>query len=150
MKVYLVQHGPSMPKELDPQKSLSLEGEAKTRKIAEFLRKINLEVDTLWHSSKLRAVQTAQIIDKAINFGHIEEKNNLNPLDPVSGMPEKILAFGRDLMIVGHLPFLEKLASLLLTGSEENQPIQFKNSGVVCLVYEERWQITWLVIPDLV
>ncbi len=150
MKLYLIQHGLAQPKEWDPLKPLSPEGEAQTEKTAEFLKRIGLKVDTLWHSPKHRAVQTARIIDERINCGHIQERDDLNPLDSVSKMPELIRQEGRDLMIVGHLPFLEKLVSLLLTDSEENQPVQFSNSGLICLEYEERWRLVWAVTPDLV
>jgi len=150
MKVYLVQHGLSQPKEWDPQKPLSPQGEAQTQKVAEFLKRAEVKVDTLWHSPKLRAVQTAQIIDKQINCEHIQERSDLNPSDSVSEMPANILSKGKDLMIVGHLPFLEKLVSLLLTRTEENQLVQFENSGIVCLEYEERWKLIWALSLDLV
>ncbi len=150
MKLYLIQHGLAQPKERDPQRPLSPEGEAQTEKIAVFLKRIDVKVDTLWHSPKHRAVQTARIIDNEINCGHILERDDLNPLDSVSEMPELIRQEEKDLIVVGHLPFLDKLVSLLLTGSEENQPVQFSNSGVVCLEYEETWRLVWAVTPDLV
>ena len=36
-------------------------------------------------------------------------------------------------MIIGHLPFLSNLASVLLTGKKKHSPISFKYSGVVCV-----------------
>jgi len=35
-------------------------------------------------------------------------------------------------MIVGHLPFLEKLTSYLVTGDEEELVLQFPTAGIVC------------------
>jgi phosphohistidine phosphatase len=54
-------------------------------------------------------------------------------------------------MIVGHLPFLSKLASLLLTGSESSETVAFKQGGIVCLKCKDKnlWQIDWMITPEL-
>jgi len=149
MRLYLIRHGISLPEEKDPEKSLSQEGKEQTQKIAEFLKTKSVKVDAIWHSPKLRAIQTAQIISKSIFCPEIQERNDLNPLDSVEKFPEEIQSLNKDLMIVGHLPFLQKLASLLLSGSETNQFISYKNSGVVCLEYTDTWKIAWMVTPEL-
>ncbi len=150
MKLYLVQHGLSLPEEKDPKRPLSPEGEVQTQKMAEFFKAEKIRVDFLWHSQKLRAIQTAQIISKSISCPEISERNDLNPLDSVSEFPEKIKSLNKNLMIVGHLPFLEKLASLLLTGSENYKIVSFKNSGAVCLEYTDTWMIIWIITPEQV
>jgi len=149
MKLYLIQHGIALPEEKDPEKSLSPEGKEETQRTAEFLKTKNIEVDAVWHSPKLRAIQTAQIIVNSILFSETKERDDLNPLDPVENFPEEIKSSNKNLMIVGHLPFLQKLASLLLSGSDTNQFISFKNSGVVCLEYTDTWKIAWIVTPAL-
>jgi len=149
MRLYLIQHGLALPEEKDPEKSLSQEGKEQTQKIAEFLKTKSVKVDAIWHSPKLRAIQTAQIISKSIFCPEIQEINDLNPLDSVEKFPEEIQSLNKDLMIVGHLPFLQKLASLLLSGSETNQFISYKNSGAVCLEYTDTWKIAWMVTPEL-
>jgi phosphohistidine phosphatase len=149
MNLYLVQHGLSLPEEKDPKRPLSPEGEEQTQKIAEFLKIRGIKVECIWHSSKLRAIQTAQVISKLISCPEILERNDLNPLDSASKFPEEIKSLNKNLMIVGHLPFLEKLAALLLTGSEGYKIVSFKNSGVVCLEYTGTWEIAWMIIPEL-
>ncbi len=149
MKLYLIQHGISLPEEKDPEKSLSPEGKEETQRTAEFLKIKNIKVDAVWHSSKLRAMQTAQIISNSIFCSETKERNDLNPLNFVENFPEEIKSLDKNLMIVGHLPFLQKLASLLLSGSETNQFISFKNSGVVCLEYTDTWKIAWMITPVL-
>ena len=108
MKLYLIQHGLSLPEEKDAKRPLSPEGEEETQKIAEFLKARKIKVDSIWHSSKLRAIQTAQIISKFISCPEIRERNDLNPLDSVSKFLEEIKSLNKNLMVVGHLPFLEK------------------------------------------
>ncbi len=149
MRLYLIQHGISLPEEKDPEKSLSPEGKEETRRIAEFLKTKNIEVNAVWHSPKLRAAQTAQIIVNSIFCPETKERDDLNPLDSVEKFPQEIKSLDKNLMIVGHLPFLQKLASLLLSGSETNQFISFKNSGVLCLEYTATWKIAWMITPVL-
>jgi len=55
-------------------------------------------------------------------------------------------------MVVGHLPFMARLASYLILGQIEPPVIRFQNSGIVCL---ERladvsgWQIIWALMPKV-
>lgn len=150
MKLYLVQHGLSLPEEKDPQRQLSEEGKEVVGKVAKFLKAKNIKVDHIWHSKKMRSVQTAQIIADSISHITIDERNDLNPMDSVDKFPNEFQKLNKDLMIVGHLPFLQKLASLLLTGSDNLESISFKYSGVICLECQERWKIGWFLTPDLV
>jgi phosphohistidine phosphatase len=54
-------------------------------------------------------------------------------------------------MIVGHMPFVSRLAALLLTGFEAPPVVTFVNAGLVCLerTGDNRWQVEWSVTPDL-
>ncbi len=149
MKLYVVQHGLSLSEDLDPEKSLSLDGEEQSRIIAEFLKEKSVQVDALWHSPKKRAVQTAHILSESLASPEIQERKDLNPLDPVGPVREEIELLGKNLMIVGHLPFLQKLVSLVLSGTEDSQLISIKNSGVICLEYTDSWKLLWAVIPEL-
>ena len=59
---------------------------------------------------------------------------------------------GESLMLVGHLPFMEKLAAYLLSGSIENLMVKFQNAGIVCLDKETdsgSWFIKWTLVPNL-
>lgn len=149
MKVYIVQHGLSMSEEMDPEKSLSPEGNKQSRIVAGFLREKNIRVDSIWHSPKKRAVQTARIMAEILACPETQERKNLNPLDPIGDLPGEIKSLNKDLMIVGHLPFLQKLASFFLSGTEDNQFISFRNSGAICLEYTDSWKLLWTVVPEL-
>lgn len=148
MKLYLIQHGLALAKEEDPERPLSTHGKAQTQRTAEYMKSRSIKVETIWHSTKLRAVQTAEIIAEALACGKIQARDDMNPLDAVDKLPGEILASNKDIMIIGHLPFLQKLADRLLIGSEESGIIAFKNSGVVSLDYDEKWKIDWLVSPE--
>ncbi len=149
MKVYIVQHGLSMPEEMDPEKGLSPEGKEQSRHVAEFMREKNIRVDAIWHSPKKRAAQTAHIMAEILVCSDTQERKDLNPLEAIGNIPGEIKSLDKNLMIVGHLPFLQKLASGLLSGTENNQFISIRNSGVICLEYTDTWKLLWTVIPEL-
>ena len=56
-----------------------------------------------------------------------------------------------DLMQVGHLPHLQRLASLLITQEPEQNPVAFHNSGVACLERnkDHSWSLRWAITPQL-
>jgi phosphohistidine phosphatase len=55
-------------------------------------------------------------------------------------------------MVVGHLPFMERLVSHLVAGSPETFVVRFQNSGIVCLDTEidtDLFFIRWTLFPRL-
>ena len=66
MKVYLVQHGKAVDKSVDPERPLSDEGTQQTQAVADFIASLNIKVECIWHSGKMRAHQTAEILSKAV------------------------------------------------------------------------------------
>lgn len=152
MALYLVQHGRSLPGEVDPERGLSKEGTADTRRIADVARGYGVRVTLIVHSGKKRARQTAEILAAALQPARgIEESDGLNPLDDVSALAETIDP-GGDVMYVGHLPFMERLTSSLVTGNAEKPVFIFQNSGIVCLdrnPVTQEWAIRWTLMPKI-
>lgn len=153
MILYLVQHGEATTKEISPDRPLTEKGKSDVLRISKFLKEAGVKINMLWHSSKLRAIQTAQIFAEIIevNKENILERQDLSPLDPVNNVQKEIVKNDVDLMIVGHLPFLQRLTSLLLVGSESEVLVRFSQGGVVCLKQkEDKWHLVWEVIPELI
>jgi phosphohistidine phosphatase len=150
MALYLVQHGKSLPKDQDPQKGLSQEGVAETERIAQVAKGYQVRVLKITHSGKTRARQTAEIFDAALKpSGGIHERSGLNPMDDVTVFAETV-DNTEDSMLVGHLPFMERLTAYLITGSFEKPVFKFQNSGIVCLDKDpatESWVIKWALMP---
>ena len=152
MKLYLVQHAKAASKEADPERPLTAEGRRDVEKVAALIKPSKLAVDELWHSGKTRARQTAEILARVITIhNEMAAHDGLAPNDDVGVIKEEIETARQDLMIVGHLPFMAKLASLLLTGSESASLVAFKQGGIVCLNSENgnNWQIDWMMTPEL-
>ncbi len=84
MALYLVQHGKSLPKNIDPDQGLSEEGVAETKRIAETAADYGVNVSHIKHSVKTRAHKTAEIFASALNPPKgIAEVGGLKPLDDV-------------------------------------------------------------------
>ncbi|NOY07376.1 MAG: phosphohistidine phosphatase SixA [Spirochaetes bacterium] len=149
MHVYLVQHGEPVPKEQDIKRPLSEKGRSIVEKLANACAVYGLTAKNIYHSTRLRAKQTAEILGFQLDIP-VTEKAGLEPLNPVRPFYEEIENSDGDIMIVGHLPFLERLVSLMITGEEDKKPLQFQQGGLVCLIKSEEnlWSVTWTVFPS--
>ena len=152
MRLFLVQHAQAASKQADPERPLTEDGRRDIQKIAAFIKPLNLSVSYLWHSGKKRAAQTADALAEVVEVRtETTARDGLAPNDDVAVIKNEIEAAQHDIMFVGHLPFLSKLASLLLTGSESAGAVAFKNAGIVCLERSEdnKWQLDWMIVPEL-
>lgn len=151
MRLYLVRHGEALSEVVDPSRPLSEEGKAQTHKIAQFLLKGGFNVDTIFHSTKKRAQETAVILRNALNPAcPMTPKDFLGPHDPTDGIFQEIQRRTDDMMIVGHLPFLAKLLSRLVVGDEKPLLADFQPSSVVILKNTDSsiWQMVALISPQ--
>jgi len=154
MHIYLVQHGESKPEEIDPERRLTEDGRRAVQKVADFLRMSGaLEVDTIWHSGKPRAQQTAELLGPATHAGEgaVMQHDGLAPKDAVEPIQRELEQESSNVMIVGHLPFLGRLAALLLTGNADKEVVAFQFGCVVCLNRDDagRWKLEWMIVPKL-
>ena len=150
MKLYLVQHGNSLSKEENPECPLSDKGEQDVQRMSSHIKKINVNVERLLHSTKLRAKQTAEILAPAVSATP-EEMVGLKPMDSVEEIQAKLAQWEGDTMLVGHLPFMSKMVSLLLGRNPDTPTVQYQQGSVVCLEQiENRWVIKWMLTPYLI
>ncbi len=152
MAVYFSQHGKSASKDIDPQRGLTREGVAEVTRVASALADAGITFDVIWHSGKARASQTAEIFAGLLNSREgVCERAGIDPLDDVEALGDE-LSKERDELYVGHLPFMERIISYLVTGDPDGRIIKFQNGGIVRLDWDreaERWVIGWTVFPNL-
>ena len=152
MALYLVQHGKSLSKEMDPEQHLSETGIAETQNIARVAAGYQVAVARIHHSVKIRARQTAEIFAEAFHPVHgVHQIDGMKPMDDVT-MVAPGLNPEDALMLVGHLPFMARLTAYLITGRTEPSVFKFQNSGIVCLDRqpgETNWQIVWTLMPHI-
>jgi phosphohistidine phosphatase len=152
MALFLVQHGISLAKDVDPDQGLSETGIAETRTIARVAAGYNVPVRRIHHSVKTRARQTAEIFAESLHPADgVHQIDGIKPMDDVTAIapglkPEDAL------MLVGHLPFMARLTACLVTGRIEPPVFKFQNSGIVCLdklADDNLWQIVWTLMPHI-
>ena len=152
MKVYLVRHGEAVSSGVDPKRPLSEQGRADVRKVAAFIKPLGISVEHIWHSDKLRAAQTAEILAESVKVNKgCSEHEALGPNDDITILAGELDAYDTDVMIVGHLPFLAYLTSLLVAGKETANVAAFDAGSFACLNRNNpgQWQIEWMVTPEI-
>jgi len=153
MEVYLVQHGAAEQKSADPTRPLIEQGREDVRRVAAFAARMGLVIglSQIRPSGKTRAEQTAAILGEALSpVDGVVEVSGLAPNDDVEPMAEALARESQPVMLVGHLPFLARLAGLLLAGDVGRGVVRFRNGGIVCLVREaDRWSVAWVLTPEM-
>jgi phosphohistidine phosphatase len=152
MYLYLMQHGEAKSKEEDPTCSLSEKGTEDVRKIAEFARGMNIEVQRIFHSGKERALQTAQMLEGYIKVTmSVENTDGLAPMDEPEIWLTRLSDIKENTMLVGHLPQLDRLSALILTGSKGRGIIDFQRGCIVCLKRDDdgNWTVDWITKPGM-
>jgi phosphohistidine phosphatase len=151
MKIYLVQHAEAKKEEEDPERGLTEKGIKDLKKIGNFIQKLNLKVSKIYHSGKKRAYQTAEILKEYLKLENSVEKiDGIAPMDEPELIFEKIKNFNEDIIIVGHLPNLSKISSLLISGDKSKEIISFKMGSILCLEKKEDfWVVNWFLKPDI-
>jgi len=152
MALYLVQHGRSLSKDQDPDEGLSADGIVETERIALLAKDCGIGLLQIRHSVKTRARQTAEIFAKALNPKEgIREISGIKPMDDVAEFAAGIDP-AEDIMLVGHLPFMDRLTAFLITGSMDRPVFKFQNSGIVSLDKDpatQAWVIRWSLMPHI-
>ncbi|MCF8095676.1 MAG: phosphohistidine phosphatase SixA [Desulfobacteraceae bacterium] len=151
MSLYLVQHGKNLSKEIDPEQSLSEEGRKEVEHIGETASGYDVLVGKIRHSGKKRAEQTAEIFAEKLDVKDVAEAEGLKALDEPAEFGKNVNP-GENLMLVGHLPFMERMASWLTTGSMDYTVFKFQNGGIVCLDKlpdSEYWAVIWALVPAI-
>jgi phosphohistidine phosphatase len=153
MRIYLAQHGLAVSKEVDPERPLSEEGWEDMRHLARFLEGAGLRVGLVLHSGKIRAQQTAALLAEVLlPGGQPQSRDGLNPNDPVEPLAVETTGWATDTLLVGHLPFLGRLATRLLASDPERQILGFQPGTMACLERDPagQWMLAWMLRPELI
>jgi len=148
MLLYLVRHGEAQSEPADPSQSLSERGLRDVQKMASHLAGLSLPIDVIFHSRKIRAKQTALVFAEFLNPGEgIKETDHLGPLDDPSEWEQRLRNRDVNIMLVGHIPFMPKLFSLLTCGFIDDSTITFGNTSVACLKRQNdgSWILQWMI-----
>ena len=153
MELYLMQHGPNLAKDQDPEEGLSPEGIEVVQAAAQALAKLGLTLDALVASPKKRAQETAALVAKAIGYGgEVITTKKVKAMAPtgdtlafLAGLEGK-----KRVLIAGHLPSLALLASQILSAGQGGE-VAFERGGVCRIDVEDvaqaRGKLIWYLPP---
>ncbi len=149
VKVYLVQHGQAKPEGEDPQRPLTDRGADDVTWVAHWaIDRFGVRPSRVIHSGKARARETAEIWGRSIGVDP-EEGDALAPNDDPTTWARRLAAETGDVMLVGHLPHLGMLATLLLTGNSDRQLVGFRQGSLVAVEHTDAgWAVTLLLPPS--
>jgi phosphohistidine phosphatase len=156
MELYIVRHGiaeEKFPDGTDAARALTDEGRRKTARAARGLAALGVRPDLIVSSPLLRARQTAEVLAEALRPAEgIAEAQWLSPGIPPAGTVRQLARLAhRSVLLVGHMPDVSALASLLLTG-RPSADIVFKKAAVCALSFDGRARagcarLEWLLQP---
>lgn len=136
MELYLMQHGLSLSKELDPEQPLSPVGRDQVQKAARAARLMGLNFDLMVTSPKKRAQQTAALLAEAVDYptGGIRVTDAVKAMTPwastLAYLEEMQQRFElQRVCIVGHMPSIGEIVSAIIT-SGCKAAVQIENAGI--------------------
>ncbi|MBI4430945.1 MAG: phosphohistidine phosphatase SixA [Candidatus Omnitrophica bacterium] len=161
MQIYLMRHGEAFSPSEDSKRPLMEEGKRQVALVSRFLKDhSSVSVNEVWHSTKLRARQTAEIFAKEFGLTvPVEEVGNLEPDDNPELIMEDLASLTQSILIVGHMPHLSYLTSLLVFGRADAGSFEFELASVAALSFEpgrgnpissgKSWSLQWMLGPAL-
>ena len=93
--------------------------------------------------------RTVEKVDKFMN-GRGKDKKFIGA-QSVEEFIADIDVWQEDTLVVGHLPFMARLVSRLVTGEMERECVRYTPGSIVCLEREapEQWVLAWMLRPEL-
>ena len=154
LRLYLIQHGEAVAKGVHPDRPLTDSGRDDVRLVGTLLAGAGVKISRIINSGKVRARQTAEILASAVAPGIAVDNvtSGLAPNDSTDWLANAIDGWAGETLVVGHLPFMGRMVSRLVAGSEERGVVDFRPATVVCVEREEAgggWTIVWMVRPEL-
>lgn len=166
MKLFLIRHAVAEDREEfrsqnpnDELRPLTEKGRKNFSKLCVTLHPYFTNVDLVVSSPYTRSKETAELFISSIGLDTFAEAPELVPHSPPIAFAKWLrnhARTNREVVVIGHEPFLSLFASYLLTGHE--LPIlSFKKSGVACLeisTFSEMGprsaHLAWLISPKLI
>ena len=144
MPLLLVHHADAVSPAVDSMRPLSRSGHDQASRVAAAVATLDFVPELIWHSSKLRARQTAEALFLGCNqSATVGPVRGLLPGDPPSWLRDQLAHESRAIALVGHFPHLPALLSALI-GDERPFPLH----GCVLLEPDgDLWHEVWRFAP---
>lgn len=134
MELYLVRHAIAVDGTPDDARPLSEEGRQRFAEVVKGLHKLGVKLERIYHSPKLRAVQTADLLTPLLQGETI-----VTPYLAEVPSPQLLQAIqGSAVALVGHEPWISDLCAWLVMGEHQGQHFPFKKGGIAHLEGEPK------------
>jgi phosphohistidine phosphatase len=154
MHVYLIQHAEAVSSDINLERPITERGARDTERLAIFARKhLGAGISRIYHSGKTRARQTAEIFAHHLDLDSaLTQADALDPDSDPSVWAMRINELDENVMLVGHMPHIGRLASTLVTGDPNKQIVDIRNSAIMKLskAGHGNWLVAEYVTPDSV
>lgn len=147
MDFYLVRHGQAFPETQDPLRPLTPTGRANVEQLARLVAAKSIRPSAIFHSGILRAKQTAEILGAQLT-PHIQVRQitGLMPEDDPAIAVAELETAQDSIMLVGHLPHMNRLAALLINGNLNRNVVDFSPASMVCCSRRDsQWTLAWML-----
>jgi phosphohistidine phosphatase len=141
----------------DERRPLTDVGRHRTSLVARSLKKMDAEVDVIFHSPYLRAQETAQIAAHELGVDNLVETETLFPSGSSLDL-ERLLSeereVGQNVMLVGHQPNMS-VGLAWATSGDNGAMMDMKKAGLACVrflgeTYRGPGVLEWLMTPKWV
>ena len=162
MNIFILRHGIAVDRgtkgfQNDSERPLTAKGKRQLRKSAAAMKRMKLRFDLILSSPYERAKRTAEIVAEELK---LKKRLKLSDALKSDSSPETMISqianlkpMPKNLLLVGHEPYLSHLISRLVSGNG-NMAMDFKKGGLCKLEVENLRdgtgaQLAWLLTPKL-
>ncbi len=158
MNLYLLRHAkaeePGSRYSDDSKRPLTEDGEKEMFRVAKGMREMELNFELILSSPFVRAKRTAEIVAEVFKSNKLRFSKNLasgaDARNLIDELNEDYASF-KNILLVGHEPYLSKLISRLCAG-DDKFPLHFKKAGLCKLTVGELRadrcaRLEWLLTP---
>ncbi|HSC41988.1 MAG TPA: phosphohistidine phosphatase SixA [Candidatus Binatia bacterium] len=145
MDAYLIRHGDAVAEMDNPKRPLSTKGRRDVQRTAHLALARNIQISAIYHSGILRAFETAQILAEILAppLG-LDLHVGLLPEDDPAIVKAELDLMDHPIALVGHLPYLNRLAALLTSGDPNRAVVEFLPAMMIGFERQDyQWKITW-------
>lgn len=162
MKLYILRHGDAAehgdPRYKENERPLTPKGIQRTKQLAHVLREMEITFDSVLTSPLTRARETAEILARGMKLqDNMRFSEHLAPSGSMEELVHQINTIRpapKNVILVGHEPYLSGFVSLLCTGAP-GLPMVFKK-GALCRLQIEVLSVgkcamlDWLLQPRVI
>lgn len=149
MRLFLVRHGEARSETEDAERPLSERGRREIAQTAQWAARHGGTIRDIWHSTKRRAQQSAEILAQQLRPSRVVRVSGLEPDSDVWLVAGELADATDSLMLVSHMPFVSRLAGLLVARDPERSVTPFVTGAAALLARDgKHWRLIEAFAPD--